>query len=65
MNRLLKSIGIAIMVLLFIAIPIITMVTIVGILTYFSMNIIPALFIGSIVALFTVIVIEVYYLEGN
>lgn len=65
MNRLIKSIGITIMVLLFIAIPLTTIFIIVGILIYFGINTILALFIGIIVALFIIILIDVYHLEGN
>lgn len=62
MNRLFKSIGIAIMVLLFIALPFITMFIITGILMYFGMNSVLALFIGAVVALVIVITTDIYYI---
>lgn len=62
MNRLFKSIGIAIMVLLFIALPFITIFIITGILMYFGMNSVLALFIGAVVALVIVITTDIYYI---
>lgn len=62
MNRLFKSMGIAIMVLLFIALPFITIFIITGILMYFGMNSVLALFIGAVVALFMVITTDIYYI---
>lgn len=63
MNRLFKSIGIAIMVLLFIALPFITIFIITGILMYFGMNSVLALFIGAVVALVIVITTDIYYIQ--
>lgn len=60
MNRLFKSMGIAIMVLLFIALPFITIFIITGILMYFGMNSVLALFIGAVVALVIVITTDIY-----
>lgn len=60
MNKLLESIGIAIMALLFIAIFPATILIIAVILMYFGMNSAIALFIGAVVALFIIIAIEVY-----
>ena len=60
MNRLFKSMGIAIMALLFIALLPATILIVAGILMYFGMNSFLALFIGAVVALFILITIEVY-----
>lgn len=65
MNRLFKSMGIAIMALLFIALLFVTILIIAGILVYFGGNSILALLIGSVVALFVVITIDVYRQQGN
>lgn len=66
MNRLFKSMGIAIiMVLLFVAFPPIIVLIIAGILMYFGMNSILALLIGAVVALFIIITIVVYRIQGN
>lgn len=64
MNRLFKSMGIAIMVLLFIALFPVT-ILIAGILMYFGMNSVLALLIGAVVALFIIITIDVYHQQGN
>lgn len=63
MNRLFKSMGIAIMVLLFIALPFITIFIITGILMYFGMNSVLALFIGAVVALVIVITTDIYSIQ--
>lgn len=60
MNRLFESIGIAIMILLFIALFPATILIVAKILIYFGMNSFLALFIGAVVALFILITIEVY-----
>lgn len=65
MNRLLRSMGIAVIALLFIALPPVIIFIIAGILTYFGMNSILALLIGAAVALFIVITIDVYRQQGN
>lgn len=65
MNRLFKSMGIAIMALLFIALLPVTILIIAGILMYFGMNSVLALLIGAVVALFIIITIDVYYQQGN
>lgn len=65
MNRLLKSMGIAVMALLFIALLPVTILIIAGILMYFGMNSVLALLIGAVVALFIIITIDVYYQQGN
>lgn len=72
MNRLFKSMGIAVMALLFIALLPVTiliiagiLLIIVGILMYFGMNSVLALFIGAVVVLFIIITIEVYNQQGN
>lgn len=65
MNRLFKSMGIAIMALLFIALLPVTILIIVGILMYFGMNSVLALLIGAVVVLFIIITIDVYYQQGN
>ena len=66
MNRLFKSMGIAtIMVLLFVAFPPIIVLIIAGILMYFGMNSILALLIGAVIALFIIITIVVYRIQGN
>lgn len=65
MNRLFKSMGIAIMALLFIALLPVTILIIAGILIYFGMNSVLALLIGAVVALFIIITIDVYYQQGN
>ena len=65
MNRLFKSMGIAIMALLFIALLPVTILIIAGILMYFGMNSILALLIGAVVALFIIITIDVYHQQGN
>ena len=65
MNRLFKSIGIAIMALLFIALLPVTILIIAGILMYFGMNSVLALLIGAVVALFIIITIDVYHQQGN
>ena len=62
MNRLFKSMEIAIMVLLFVAFPSVIILIMAGILIYFGMNSILALLIGAVVALFIIITIEVYRL---
>ena len=61
MNRLFKSMGIAIMALLFIALLPVTILIIAGILMYFGMNSVLALLIGAVVALFIIITIDVYH----
>ena len=65
MNRLFKSMGIAIMALLFIALLPVTILIIAGILMYFGMNSVLALLIGAVVALFIIITIDVYLQQGN
>lgn len=65
MNRLFKSMGIAVMALLFIALLPVTILIIAGILIYFGMNSVLALLIGAVVALFIIITIDVYYQQGN
>ena len=65
MNRLFKSMGIAIMALLFIALLPVTILIIAGILIYFGMNSVLALLIGAVVALFIIITIDVYHQQGN
>lgn len=65
MNRLFKSMGIAIMALLFIALLTVTIFIIAGILMYFGMNSVLALLIGAVVALFIIITIDVYHQQGN
>ena len=65
MNRLFKSMGIAVMALLFIALLPVTILIIVGILMYFGMNSVLALLIGAVVALFIIITIDVYHQQGN
>lgn len=65
MNRLFKSIGIAVMAILFITLIPITILIITGILMYFGMSNVPALLIGAVVALFIIITIGVYHLQGN
>lgn len=65
MNRLFKSMGIAIMALLFIALLPVTILIIAGILMYFGMNSVLALLIGAVVALFIIITIDVYHQQGN
>ena len=65
MNRLFKSMGIAIMALLFIALLPITILIIAGILMYFGINSVLALLIGAVVALFIIITIDVYHQQGN
>jgi hypothetical protein len=61
MNRLFKSMGIAVMALLFIALLPVTILIIAGILMYFGMNSVLALLIGAVVALFIIITIDVYH----
>ena len=61
MNRLFKSMRIAIMALLFIALLPVTILIIAGILMYFGMNSVLALLIGAVVALFIIITIDVYH----
>lgn len=66
MNRLFKSMGIAIMALLLIALLPVTILIIAGILMYFGMNSgFFALLIGAVVALFIIITIDVYWQQGN
>nr|DAP08709.1 MAG TPA: hypothetical protein [Bacteriophage sp.] len=65
MNRLFKSMGIAVMALLFIALLPVTILIIAGILMYFGMNSVFALLIGAVVALFIIITIDVYHQQGN
>lgn len=65
MNRLFKSMGIAIIALLFIALLPVTILIIAGILMYFGMNSVLALLIGAVVALFIIITIDVYHQQGN
>ena len=65
MNRLFKSMGIAIMALLFIALLPVTILIIAGILMYFGMNSVLALLIGAVVTLFIIITIDVYHQQGN
>lgn len=65
MNRLFKSMGIAVMALLFIALLPVTILIITGILIYFGMNSVLALLIGAVVALFIIITIDVYHQQGN
>ena len=62
MNKLLESIGIAIMALLFIAVFPVTILIITIILIYLGMNSAIALFVGAIISLFIIITIEVYRL---
>jgi hypothetical protein len=64
MNRLFRSMGIAVIVLLFIVLLPVIIFIIAGILTYFGMNSILALLIGAAVALFIVITIDVYRQQG-
>lgn len=59
MNRLFWSMGIAVIALLFMVLLPITVFIIAGILVYFGMNSILALFIGIIIT------INVYHLQGN
>ena len=61
MNILFKSMGIAVMALLFIALLSVTILIIAGILMYFGMNSVLALLIGAVVALFIIITIDVYH----
>ena len=65
MNRLFKSMGIAVMALLFIALLPVTILIIAGILMYFGMNSVLALLIGAVVALFIIITIDVYHQQCN
>lgn len=65
MNRLFKSMGIAVVALLFIALLPVTILIIAGILMYFGMNSVLALLIGAVVALFIIITIDVYHQQGN
>lgn len=65
MNRLFKSMGVAIMALLFIALLPVTILIIAGILMYFGMNSVLALLIGAVVALFIIITIDVYHSQCN
>lgn len=65
MNRLFGSMEIAVIALLFMVLLPITVFIIAGILVYFGMNSILALFIGAVVALFIIITINVYHLQGN
>ncbi len=65
MNRLFKSMGIAVMALLFIALLPVTILIIAGILMYFGINSVLALLIGAVVALFIIITIDVYHQQGN
>lgn len=65
MNRLFKSMGIAVMALLFITLLPVTILIIAGILMYFGMNSVLALLIGAVVALFIIITIDVYHQQGN
>jgi hypothetical protein len=65
MNRLFKSMGIAIVALLLIALLPVTILIIAGILMYFGMNSVLALLIGAVVALFIIITIDVYHQQGN
>lgn len=65
MNRLFKSMGIAVMALLFIALLPVIILIIAGILMYFGMNSVLALLIGAVVALFIIITIDVYHQQGN
>lgn len=65
MNELFKSMGIAIMALLFIALLPVTILIIAGILMYFGMNSVLAALIGAVVALFIIITIDVYHQQGN
>ena len=65
MNRLFKSMGIAVMALLFIALLPVTILIIAGILMYFGMNSVLALLIGAVVALFIIITIDVYHQQGK
>lgn len=65
MNRLFKSMGIAVMALLFIVLLPVTILIITGILMYFGMNSVHTLFIGAVVALFIIITIDVYHQQGN
>lgn len=64
MNRLFKSMGIAVMALLFIALLLVTVLIIAGILMYFGMNSVLALLIVAAVALFIIITIDVYRQQG-
>ena len=65
MNKLFKSMRIAVMALLFIALLPVTILIIAGILMYFGMNSVLALLIGAVVALFIIITIDVYHQQGN
>lgn len=65
MNRLFKSMGIAVMALLFIALLPVTILRIAGILMYFGMNSVLALLIGAVVALFIIITIDIYHSQCN
>lgn len=65
MNRLFRSMGIAVIALLFIALLPVLISIIAEILMYFGMNSILALLIGTAVALFVVITIDVYRQQGN
>ncbi len=65
MNRLFKSMGIAIMALLFIALLPVTILIIAGILMYFGMNSVLALLIGAIVFQFIILTVIVYDLQNN
>lgn len=65
MNRLFKSIGIAVIAILFMTLIPITILIITGILMYFGMSNVPALLIGAVVALFIIITIGIYHLQGN
>lgn len=65
MNRLFKSMGIAIVTLLLISLIPITILIIAGILIYFGMNSFLALLIGAVVTLFIIITIDVYHQQGN
>lgn len=65
MNRLFKSMGIAIMTLLPIAFFPITIRMIAGILMCFGINSVLALPIGAVVALFIITTIGAYSLQGD
>lgn len=65
MNRLFRSMGIAVIALLFIALLPVLISIIAEILMYFGMNSILALLIGTAVALFVVITIDVYRQQGK
>lgn len=65
MNKLFKSMGIAVMALLFMALLPVTILIIAGILMYFGMNSVLALLIGAVVVLFIIITIDVYHQQGN